>query len=349
MQIFLSYASEDHELADQVHLALAGGGRQVFFDKESLPPAGDYHARIRGAVERSDIFVFLISPNSVAPGSYTLTELKYARAKWPHPKGRVLPVRMRDVPWETIPAYLKAVTVLEPEGNIPAEVLVAVSELEREAGEEHRTTPELQVKKSEDQSNQLAASDALPYEILSEIVGDRYIDRVRSRLQYRYKTASEYGERLSLRAVFSELRDMFDRNTFTEPIEECKDKDWGSRFCALCLTLDFLENYWPAVRDKATPDDKELMGSYDIVTREVRSYSMTLTVFFHPNLIFTDAREQCRENYKNFKARLRRIALPKKRIDRSDMKRCERHRKRVRKEVRGWLFTAHSSKERGQA
>ena len=113
---------------------------------------------------------------------------------------------MRDVPWETIPAYLKAVTVLEPEGNIPAEVLVAVSELEREAGEEHRTTPEPQVKKSEDQSNQLAASDALPYEILSEIVGDRYIDRVRSRLQYRYKTASEYGERLSLRAVFGTPR-----------------------------------------------------------------------------------------------------------------------------------------------
>jgi hypothetical protein len=342
MQIFLSYASEDHELADQVHLALAGDGRQVFFDKESLPPAGDYHARIRAAVEQSDIFVFLLSPNSVAPGSYTLTELKYARAKWPHPKGRVLPVRMRDVPWETIPAYLKAVTLLEPEGNLPAEVSVAVSELEREAGEEHSITPELQLKKNKAPSNRLAASDTLPSAILSEIVSDRYIDRVRNRLQYKYKTASEHGERLSLQVVFSELRDMFDRNTFTEPIEECKDKDWGSRFCALCLTLDFLETYWSAVRDQATPADQELMGSYDIVTREVRSYGMTLTVFFHPNLIFTDARDQCRENYKNFKARLRRIALPKKQIDPSDMKRCERHRKRVQKQVRGWLFTAQS-------
>ena len=45
----------------------------------------------------------------------------------------------------------------------------------------------------------------------------------------------------------------------------------------------------------------ELMGSYDIVTREVRSYSMTLTVFFHPNLIFTDAREQCRKITKTSK------------------------------------------------
>src|SRR5215510_5682057 len=117
MQIFLSYASEDREIADLIHLALLGGGHKVFFDRESLPPGGDYHARIRNAVEHSDLFLFLISPNSVAQGSYALTELKYARARWPHPKGRVLPVRLRAVSWETIPGYLKAVTVLEPEGN----------------------------------------------------------------------------------------------------------------------------------------------------------------------------------------------------------------------------------------
>ena len=136
MQIFLSYASEDREHADQVHLALAAGGYQVFFDRDSLPPGGEYHTRIRNAVEHSDIFVFLISPNSVAAGSYALTELKYARTKWPHPKGRVLPVRLQEVAWEQIPSFLKAVTVLEPEGNIPAETLVAVSEMIEEVIEE---------------------------------------------------------------------------------------------------------------------------------------------------------------------------------------------------------------------
>ena len=140
MQIFISYASEDYELADQVHLALSGRGHKVFFDKESLPPSGDYHTRIRNAVEHSDIFVFLISPNSVAVGSYALTELKYARAKWPHPKGRVLPVVLQEVAWEQIPSFLKAVTVLEPKGNAAAETLVAVSEMMTEVGEEELST-----------------------------------------------------------------------------------------------------------------------------------------------------------------------------------------------------------------
>ena len=127
MRGFLSYASEDRELADQIQLALVGGGHQVFFDQQSLPPGGDYLSRIRSGVERSNFFIFLISPESVARGSFALTELKCARAKWAHPKDHVLPVVVRSVPWETIPTYLRAVTVLEPEGNIPAEVLIALT------------------------------------------------------------------------------------------------------------------------------------------------------------------------------------------------------------------------------
>ena len=129
MQIFLSYASEDHDLADQVHLALSAGGHQVFFDRDSLPPGGDYHSRIRNAVADSDLFVFLISCNSVSAGSYALTELKFARDKWAHPKNRVLPVLLEQIDFKQIPAYLKAVTVLEPEGNVSAETLDAISEM----------------------------------------------------------------------------------------------------------------------------------------------------------------------------------------------------------------------------
>jgi hypothetical protein len=56
MNIFLSYASEDREFADQVHLALVGGGHHVFFDTASLPPAGDYRATIAAAVGESDLY-----------------------------------------------------------------------------------------------------------------------------------------------------------------------------------------------------------------------------------------------------------------------------------------------------
>jgi hypothetical protein len=100
----------------------------VFFDAESLPAGGDYHARIRKAVDDSDLFVFLISNYSIAKGSYCLSELTLARERWPHPKGRVIPVRISAVSFDLIPNYLRAVTILEPDGSIPADVLFVVAQ-----------------------------------------------------------------------------------------------------------------------------------------------------------------------------------------------------------------------------
>jgi hypothetical protein len=134
MKIFLSYSSDRRDIAEQVSLALTGAGHKVFFDRDSLPAGDDYHVRIRKGVENSDAFVFLISPKAVAPGSYALTELKYARQKWPDPRRKVLPVMIERTEYQQIPNYLKAVTVLEPEGNAPAEV---VAELERWNADTH--------------------------------------------------------------------------------------------------------------------------------------------------------------------------------------------------------------------
>jgi hypothetical protein len=100
---------------------------QTFFDHERLPPGGDFNSRIQSAVQRSDLFVFLISPDSVASGCYALTELGLARRKWRHPEGRVLPVMLRPVPVPDIPPYLSSVTVLEPVGNPEAEVAQAIA------------------------------------------------------------------------------------------------------------------------------------------------------------------------------------------------------------------------------
>ena len=133
MRIFISHASEDRDIAEEVHMALLGAGHQTFFDKAQLPPGQDYHSRIQAAVMQCDAFVFLISPHSIEPKSYTLTELKIARTRWEHPRGHVLPVMAVPVPYERIPGYLGAVTVLEPEGNLAAEVALAVNALARDA------------------------------------------------------------------------------------------------------------------------------------------------------------------------------------------------------------------------
>jgi hypothetical protein len=122
MNIFVSYASEDKDVAEQIYLNLVKDGHQVFFDRTELPAGGDYTTRIRNAFRKSHLFIFLISPDAVAKSSYALTELKFAREKWQHPDGHVLPVMVRGTDYSLIPNYLKTLTVLEPEGNVAAEV-----------------------------------------------------------------------------------------------------------------------------------------------------------------------------------------------------------------------------------
>ncbi|MFL6465823.1 MAG: toll/interleukin-1 receptor domain-containing protein, partial [Bryobacteraceae bacterium] len=129
MRIFVAYASEDRQIAEQLYFVLAGAGHDVFFDKARLPSGSDFNQCIFAEIGRSDVLIFLISPSSLEKGNYALTELRYAQEKWAHPKGHVLPVVIRPVSWDRIPSYLTAVSVIEPEGNVPAEVAHAVRSL----------------------------------------------------------------------------------------------------------------------------------------------------------------------------------------------------------------------------
>jgi hypothetical protein len=129
MNIFLSHASQDKGTAESIAFSLRSRGHKVFLDRDDLPAGESFDQQIESAVEESDIFIFLISPESVAEGHYTLTELTFARRKWQNPSGRVLPVMARKTPLEQIPSYLKAVTILEPLGNITAETSAAVEHI----------------------------------------------------------------------------------------------------------------------------------------------------------------------------------------------------------------------------
>jgi formylglycine-generating enzyme required for sulfatase activity len=129
MRVFISYASEDRQSADEIHLALRGAGYASFFDRDELEAGADFHSRIASAVRRADVLVFLISPHSLAQESYAQTELNVARKTWPHPKGRLIPVRLRNTSLDSISPYLRSVALLEPAGNIAAEVVRAVDDL----------------------------------------------------------------------------------------------------------------------------------------------------------------------------------------------------------------------------
>jgi hypothetical protein len=126
MKIFLAHASEQDEIARSIEIALRGEGHSVFFARSVLASGETYNHHIREAIARSDLFVFLVSPEAVEKGRYTLTELEFAEKKWQRPSGSVLPVMVKATELTSIPPFLKAVTILNPQGNIPAAVVAAV-------------------------------------------------------------------------------------------------------------------------------------------------------------------------------------------------------------------------------
>jgi hypothetical protein len=129
MKIFVSHASEDKAAAESITFSLRNRGHVVFLDRDDLPAGNTYDQRIENAIKDSDLFIFLISPSSLVQGRYTLTELALARRKWSNPNRRILPIMTVKTPFNAIPEYLKAVTILEPQGNITPETSAAVDAL----------------------------------------------------------------------------------------------------------------------------------------------------------------------------------------------------------------------------
>lgn len=127
MRIFISYSSKYRELCERLQLALEADDRhEVFVDRSQLVPGQPFDTTLRQGIEDCELFIFLLSPESVALGSYALAELDMAKARWRHPGGHVLPVKVAPTPKEAIPAYLRAVTILEPLGDVVAETVAAV-------------------------------------------------------------------------------------------------------------------------------------------------------------------------------------------------------------------------------
>jgi hypothetical protein len=129
LKLFISYPSTQRDLAERLRIALEGEGHSVFTDRAELKEGETYHEALREAVDDAEALVFLITPRSVAPGSYALTELDLAQRQWRSPSGRVLPVMVEPTPLASIPPYLRAVTLLQPQGDVVAETVAAVTRL----------------------------------------------------------------------------------------------------------------------------------------------------------------------------------------------------------------------------
>jgi hypothetical protein len=131
MRIFLSFASRDRDLALEVAARLKSDGHRVFVDQSSLEPGIPYDAVIRDEVARADLFVFLVSPESVARGSYARTELDLFESRRPNPGRRLFLVEVRETEDAVLPAYLRGIHILRRSGNLVAELVAHVEKRAR--------------------------------------------------------------------------------------------------------------------------------------------------------------------------------------------------------------------------
>jgi len=128
MKVFLSYASEDRPIAERVCRTLESEGHDVFFDRDDLAGGDVYGVRIREAIEKCDVFIFLVSPSSIDKG-YAVTELELLEARPSHQRPPLVPVLAAPTDLAKLPPLLRPLTVLEPRGDLPAEVAARVRAL----------------------------------------------------------------------------------------------------------------------------------------------------------------------------------------------------------------------------
>jgi hypothetical protein len=132
MDVFLSYASEERALAERVCRVLETEGHDVFFDRDDLGGGDAFGERIRTAIASADVLVYLISRSSIATQSYALTELAIVAALSKRRRPAILPVRIDDTPIDAVPPTLRAYTMLEPQGDPPAEIAFAIDRIRRQ-------------------------------------------------------------------------------------------------------------------------------------------------------------------------------------------------------------------------
>lgn len=132
LRVFLSYASEHRRIAEEIALTLQNSGHEVFFDRETLEAGDAVDDRIRTSIRDSDRFVFLVSRSALEAGRYTLSELQFAKERWPAPAGKVFPVLLdKTIRPEELPAYLRAVQALAIQGNATAEIANEIDKTRR--------------------------------------------------------------------------------------------------------------------------------------------------------------------------------------------------------------------------
>src|SRR4051812_2076461 len=96
--VFVSYSRSDAEFVRRLTEALTDRGKEAWVDTAGIPDAEVFPAALRSAIERSDGFVFVLSPDSIA-SAYCEQEVEHALEL----NKRIVPLLVRPVSDEAVP------------------------------------------------------------------------------------------------------------------------------------------------------------------------------------------------------------------------------------------------------
>src|SRR5579864_9468757 len=100
--VFVSYSRRDGEFVGRLVESITARGKEVWLDTEGIADAEVFPEAIKGAIEQSDGFVFVITPDSVH-SRYCENEVEYAREL----QKRIVPVLRQPVPDSELPAEIR--------------------------------------------------------------------------------------------------------------------------------------------------------------------------------------------------------------------------------------------------
>jgi WD40 repeat protein len=100
--VFVSYSRRDSEFVSRLAAALERRGKEVWVDVEGVRDAEVFPEALRRAIESSDAFAFVISPDAVK-SSFCVEEVAHAASL----NKRIVPLALRPVPDESLPEEVR--------------------------------------------------------------------------------------------------------------------------------------------------------------------------------------------------------------------------------------------------
>ena len=101
-QLFISYSRKDTEFAQRLNESFAAQNMEAWVDWQDIPPSVDWFKEIEKGIEETDIFIFIISPDSIN-SKVCAEEVAHAIKNGK----RIAPVVCRDIDMGEAPATIK--------------------------------------------------------------------------------------------------------------------------------------------------------------------------------------------------------------------------------------------------